>query len=290
MASRLICVTGRDAGCGKTHFAAALGRFLVSAGHDTAPLHLSAPGSERVSCPGGGSISWPAALLAEGCRLAPAPEFESGWAALPGLLERHEVVLVESPSDPPEEFTAETIRLQRNEWQITINRTSHLPLFQPGLVPMTDPELEALPPWSINSGPRAGILSLPHLANFGDYSLIRGAEWMASPPPGNFGVIFVPSSTNEPSDREWLEENGLWPWLSAQAAKGAVIVTCGWSQLSAATAAVAVNPGALTDYRLVSKVLKRKLAAPLPPEYVLDELAAWASGWDGLALLDTHLR
>ncbi len=290
MTTRVICVAGAGSACGKTHLSAGVARAISSDGFDVAPLHLSAGGAHRIACPGGGSVSWPAALLAEACRLAPAPEFETGWAGLPGLLQRHDVVVVESPSPPPPGIGALTIQVQRTEWQLAINRTAHLPLFQPGLVPAADPELDALPAWSLGAGPRVGILSLPHLANFADYPLIRGAEWMASPAPGAFGVIFVPSSTNEESDRLWLEESGLWDWLPAQAAHGAAIVTCGWSTLRALASATAVEPGALRDYRLVSRLLQRRLPAPLPAEETLDELAAWAAQWEGLSGLIAALR
>ena len=79
---RSLIVTSRREGAGKTHVACALARWLVHEGYAPAPLHLARRSPDRVECPGGGTVSRDAALLAEACRVPPEPLMELGWAAL----------------------------------------------------------------------------------------------------------------------------------------------------------------------------------------------------------------
>lgn len=290
MAARVITVTSESKEAGKTHFACGLARWLRNRGYHVAPIHLSTRNGDPVECPGGGRVTRAAALLAEACGLAPSPDFESGWQALDSLLQQHDVVVVEAPSAGPAPEGSIEVRVRRNGRSIDLPRGGSLPFFETDLMPAPDPELEALPAWRLGAGPRVGVISLPHITNFGEYQAFRGAEWLASPPVGRFGVVFIPGCSNEPSDVEWLQETGLLAWLSGQIQSGAVVAVSGWQEpdsLGVATRKLAL--GDLLDYRAVSRLLGMRMPVPLPSDELLERLGEWAGSWPGMEDLAKRL-
>lgn len=243
-----------------------------------------------MECPGGGRVTRAAALLAEACGLAPSPEFDSGWDAVDGLLQQHDIVVVEAASAESAPDRSIEVALRRHERSIEVLPGGSLPLFEPDLMPAPDPELESLPPWRLGAGPRVGVISLPHITNFGEYRAFRGAEWLASPAAGRFGLVFIPGSSNEPSDLEWLQETGLLTWLAGQMQSGAMVVVTGWQDpgsLGVATPRLAL--GDLLDYRAVSSLLGLRLPMPLPPDDLLERLGEWAGSWPGMEELAKRL-
>lgn len=289
MAVRVVVVASDLAASGKTYFAAGLARWLKTRGYSVAPLHLSAPSLDPIDCPGGGRVSHPAALLAEACGLMPSLDFEAGWDAIPSLLQEHDLVIVESPAGPPPPVPAILLKLTRRPTAIDISPGGSLPLFQPGLIPDPDPALAALPPWRLGAGPRVGIISLPHITNFPEYQPFRGAEWIASPPAGRFGVLFLPHSSNPPEDLAWLGDTGLLDWLRRQVLDGARLAASGWPLDALPPVADHLEPGALADYRIASRILQLRMPAPLPSEELLERLADWAGQWTGLEDLAVKL-
>ncbi len=283
MAVRVVAVTSERAGEGKTHFAGGVARWLKTRGHHVAPLHLSARSGDPVECPGGGSVTRAAALLAESCGLAAAPEFESGWQAVESLLREHDLVVVEAPAGSAAPPGSIELRLRSRGRRIEVATGGSLPYFEPDLMPAPDPDLESLPPWRFGAGPRLGVISLPHISNFGEYRAFRGAEWLASPAVGRFGIVFVPGCSNEPSDLAWMRETGLLDWLAGQAQSGARIVVSGWGDASAlAGVKTQLAEGELLDYRIASRLLGLRMPAPLPAEELLERLGEWAGEWPGM--------
>lgn len=277
-----IVVTSVTAGAGKTHLACALARWLANQGYHPVPLHLSCSPAGRVACPGGGTVSRSAALLAEACRLQPEPLFESCWARLGEVAARGDAVIVEAPWQEAQSSGLPLIRVERTAEGFSVNGFP-LPLFPSPVTPAEPPELEALPEWDYATRPRTGIVSLPHLLDFRDLALLRGAEWLAAAGIGQFEFLFVPATANGPHDAAWLEETGLLSWLEQQARGGARVVSCGWEVGGARV----VERADLTDYRRLSLLLGRRLPPPMPDDAVFDEMADWAAPW---ALQETLLE
>lgn len=271
MSAQTIVITSASPGSGKTHVAVALARWLHRHGYHVAPLHLGRRTGDPVACPEGGTVSRAAALLAEACGLAPAVEYEAGMERLGELQARSDWVVVEAPAGS----STAALRVKRTPGGIEIGGLGELLLFEPGLMPAHDEATAALPLWTLAAGPRVGVVSLPHIANFGDYGLVRGAEWLAGPGVGRFGVLFLPATSAEESDRAWLRETGLDRYLADQKAAGARLVSSGMSLEGAER----FEPGALSDFRVVSAVLGRRVPPPLPDEETLDRLAEWLHGW-----------
>ncbi|MEJ5369128.1 MAG: hypothetical protein WHT08_12455 [Bryobacteraceae bacterium] len=269
-----LVVTSIHAGDGKTHVACGLARWLLNRGFHPVPLHLGAGGAHQEACPGGISVSRPAALLAEACRLAPEPLFESGWSQLEEVAQRGDVVVVEAQAVPGEWRRLPQILVERGGGRLRVNGFP-LPAFSPALTHAAAPELEGLPAWEAAARPRIGVVSLPHLLDFRDLALLRGAEWLASTGVGQFDFVFVPATSDAARDAAWLEETGLAEWLREQALGGAVVVSCGWE----AAGARRMEREDVTDYRRLSILLQRKLAPPMPGDAVFDELAAWVAPW-----------
>lgn len=272
--AQIIVVSSTADGAGKTHIACALARWFVLQGYHPVPLHLSRHSPGRVECPGGGTVSRNAALLAEACRLAPEPLFESSWASLDALAARGDVVIVEAPWEPARFQNLPLIRVERTRDGCSANGF-HLPLFSPAVTHAPTPELEGLAEWEYSSRPRTGIVSLPHLLDFRDLALLRGSEWLTAAGIGQFEFLFVPATSNAQHDAAWLEETGLQAWLQEQARGGAVVASCDW----AVSGARLIEREDLTDYRRLSLLLGRRLSAPLPEDAVFDELAEWAAPW-----------
>ncbi len=270
----VLVVTSVQAGDGKTHVACGLARWLANQGYHPAPLHLGAAGAHQAACPGGGTVSRAAALLAEACRLAPEPLFESGWSRLEEVAQRGDVVIVEAQEVPGSMSRLPQILVERGREGLRVNGFP-LPAFSPAVTHGTVPELEGLPDWEFATRPRIGVVSLPHLLDFRDLALLRGAEWLAAPGVGQFEFVFVPATSDAGHDAAWLEETGLAAWLREQALGGAVVASCGWE----AAGARRVEREDVTDYRRLSILLGRKMAPPMPDDSVFEGLAAWVAPW-----------
>lgn len=271
---RVLAVTSVHAGAGKTHVACGLARWLANQGFHPAPLHLGLPGLHRAACPGGGTVSRPAALLAEACRLAPEPLFESAWTRLEEVAQRGDVVIVEAQAVPGFLGGLPQVRVERDAGGLSVNGFP-LPAFSPALTHGAEPELEGLPEWGYATRPRIGVVSLPHLLDFRDLALLRGAEWLVEAGVGQFEFLFVPATSNAGHDAAWLEETGLGQWLRRQALGGAVVAGCGWD----ISGVRRVEREDLSDYRRLSLLLGRRLAPPMPDDAVFDGLAAWMAPW-----------
>lgn len=272
--ARILAVTSAAPGAGKTHVACALARWFVLEGYHPVPLHLSRLSPDRVECPGGGTVSRQAALLAEACRLAPEPLFESSWSSLDELSARGDVVIVEARREQLPSPAPPVILVERTEQAWRVNGVPLPPFPTPVTLPDA-PELEGLPAWEYASRPRTGVVSLPHLLDFRDLSLLRGAEWLTAAGIGQFEFLFVPATSNAAHDAAWLEETGLLEWLGQQARGGAVVASCEW----AVGGARRIEREDLTDYRRLSMLLGRRVPAPLPDDAVFDALAEWAAPW-----------
>ncbi len=252
-----------------------MARWLTRSGLTVAPLHVSSQSGELYVCPPGGTVPRAAALLAEACGLAPGPEYAGGWDKLEGLRRDHDVVVVEAPEVPA---GLQALALRLTPEGIAVDGFGCLPVFGQDLTPPCDPDVAALPDWRFGLGPRVGIASLPHIANFADFRLFGGSEWLTLPGVGRFGLLFVPATANEAYDLEWLEETGLAEWLKEQREAGARLVSCSWQPYGAER----MEAGELANYRVASRLIGHRLNAPLPAEETLDELADWFATWPGL--------
>ena len=278
MSAKVIVISSSARGAGKTHFAAGLASWLREHGHHAAPLHLSQPAGDPFPCPEGGSVSRAAAVLAEACGLMPEPVYESGWQALPALRERFDTVVVEAPAGAPVPDGWAAIQVRREAGRIRPANLAPIPEFELDLVPAYGDAIAALPPWTLPSAPRCGVVTLPHIDNFTDYQLLRGSEWLTSPAVGRFANLFLPSTTNVESDVEWLRETGLSTWIAAQCAGGAKLSVCGWDYAGAERC----EPGDPLDFRYLSPVIGRRVPPLMPDEVTQQRLTAWFDEWPSL--------
>lgn len=269
-----VAVASVRAGAGKTHVACALSRWLLRQGVQPVPLQLSTRAGQRVSCPGGIRLWRPTAMLAEACRLEADPLFESGWDRLEELGRLGDVVVVEAGMEEARASGLPVVEVERGAAGLRLNGVE-VPLSSDVLTPEPLPEMEGLPEWEPATAPRTGVLSLPHLADFSDLRLMRGAEWLTAAGIGQFDFLVAPATTNEVLDAQWLRETGLQPWLEQQAAQGAMVVSCGWDVPGARR----VEREDLTDYRRLSLLLGRRLAPPLPSDETYERLAGWIAPW-----------
>lgn len=278
MPAHIISVTSRAPGVGKTLVAAALCRWLRCGHHPVCPFVLCDDGQ-----PDARSLQ----VLACAAGLLETSAPAGGSAALAALAEQWDFLVVECgpAADPPpgprfdllsdspsglelvDAFSGETLPAP---WHDTST-----------LFPETPPALARLPEWTYRNAPRVGIISLPHLSNFADFRLFRGAEWISSPPPGLFHLLIVPASADEDFDRQWLSEEGLDAWLQRQRDQGCSVLCVG----SPILPGEAVAAGALRDFRAASIALGRRLPPPDPEESELDALAAWLEAFAGAARL-----
>src|SRR5262245_40996177 len=120
MPARVFVVTSESAGEGKTHVAAGLARWLRSRGHHVVPLHLSSRAGDVLPCPGSGSVSRAAAILAEACGLAPSTDFESDWNQLASLGNGQDDIVIEAAGDfvPQAGWTILPVRRRSDSIQI----------------------------------------------------------------------------------------------------------------------------------------------------------------------------
>ncbi|MBL0161489.1 MAG: hypothetical protein IPP47_31125 [Bryobacterales bacterium] len=278
MSAKVIVVSSLTRGAGKTHFAAGLACWLKEHGHHSAPLQLSPAAGDPVACPEGGNLSRAGALLAEACGLMPEPVYESGWQALAALRQRFDTVVVEAPAGAETPGEWPVVHLGREGGLILPAGYAAMPEYQPDLMPGFGEAVEAiasLPPWSLASAPRCGVVTLPHIDNFTEYQMLRGSEWLTSPGVGRFANLFLPFTTNVASDLEWLEQTGLASWIAAQCAGGAKLSVCGWDYAGAERCEL----GDPLDFRYLSRQLGRRMAPLMPDEGTHQNLAHWFGEW-----------
>jgi hypothetical protein len=278
MPAHIVSVTSRSPAAGKTLVTAALCRWLRWGHHPVCPFVLCADGP-----PGARSLQ----VLACAAGLLESDAPAGGPDALARLAEQWEFLVVECGPDiappPGPRFYLLNASAAAIELLDTVSgETWQAPWYDAStLFPAIPPALARLPEWTFQNAPRVGILSLPHLRNFADFRLFRGAEWIASPPPGQFDLLLVPDSADEAFDRQWLAESGLDAWLERQRQQGCCILCTGFPVSPGQT----VAPGALRDFRAASLALGRRLAPPDPEESELDALAAWLEKFVGAARL-----
>src|SRR6185295_16948037 len=70
------------------------------------------------------------------------------------------------------------------------------------------------------------------LSNATDFRLLTWAEWITSPPAGDYDFVLLPGTKSTISDLLWLRSSGLADWIVAQHRRGATIVgICGGFQM-----------------------------------------------------------
>lgn len=272
--ARRFSVRGSSGKSGATTVSLALARWFHEQRVSVCPLHFGDRGNWRsVGCPGAGSVSWPAALLAEACGLHAEPSFEGGVSALPVLSGRFDSIIIDSP--PKGEIAAEDdIEIQRSGGRlrfhlagepVSLKETAPLEALEP------EPEwLLALPAWE-SAAPRCGIVSLPHIADFSSWAAVRGAEWLTAAGIGEYAFLFLPMTSDRSFDRAWLEERGLAEWLRRQAAAGTRVVSVGWPWEGAER----VEPETIRDLRRLSQLTGVRWPRSLPSEQEWDALTSW---------------
>lgn len=274
MSARVIAITSNQPRAGKTHFTAALARWLARHGHSVEVLHLGALSPARMAASDGAVISRNAAILAEAATVATGARHEDP-AALSSLAAVAEYVLVEC-GGPACEEAVETLHLTGLEGAYRLEGYGKLPAWRGApIVPETPADVAAMEPFRVGGWPRVGVVTLPYLSNFADFRIIRGAEWITAPAPGKFGVIFLPATSDPLSDQAWLETQGLSGWLTAQKDLGCRLVSVGWNVPGAET----IEPSGLCDHTLVSRLLGRRMDPPLPDEETYEQLASWLASW-----------
>lgn len=281
MSANVLVLASRQAGTGKTHLAAALCRLLKTQGHHVAPLHLSTRAGDPIACPEGGFVTRAAALLAEACGLLPEPWMDSDWSTLPQLMAPFDTVVVETAANAAIPPPFQPVIVDRSGRNLRVDGGPVLPWFSPDLMPPTPADVAELPLWTIPQAPRAAILSLPHITNFTDFRQLRASEWITLGAPGRFELVFIPATSNQEFDLEWMREMGLIDWLDRQRALGCRLVVTGWDF----DGAERHEPGDLTDHVVLSRILRRRVQPTLPEEETLDHLAAWAAGRPELAAI-----
>lgn len=265
---------------------AALGRSMQARGWRVGSLCPADASAPSVNCPEGGSVSRPAAILAECCGNNPAPFYEfdghsigHAIAALPAY--GFDVILAVCLNPPVPDgglsLTAGPDGLRLRTGADDFGRLSPPPDVE--FVPVEDDTHRALPPYAPGR-PRVGVISLPHLVNFPQYAILRGAEWITGVTPGTFDYIILPETSNTASDREWVTSRGLVEWFAMQKMAGTRIISFGETYGGLARAGSVAD---LADYRDVSRMIGARLPAPLPEEETYDRLARW---WDACIPMD----
>ena len=175
---------------------AAVARSLRLRGFRVAPLYLGPPAQQTFPCPEGGTVSRPAAILAEACGILPEARFE---AVNPSAFGRDFDWLVVQAAEfnRPLDHCRRLAVSQDGPGYLISGDGFHLRLPAPPEVTLSPeilPEVEALPPYRPGV-PRIGVVSLPHITNFDDFLKVPGAEWIAFPLPGRLDVIFYPETS-----------------------------------------------------------------------------------------------
>lgn len=274
MSACRIVITGAQPGCGKTHFGAALGRWLARRGLRVEVLHLGARSVYRVVASDGAVISRPAAILAEAALVEPGARHEDA-SRLEELSQSADVVLIESCGAVAANPAVE-LKLEAGEGFFILDGYGKLPEWEgPPISPATPDDVAAMEPWRIGGWPRVGVITLPNLSNFSDLRILRGAEWIVVPPPGRLAVIFLPATADAAADQEWLEAQGLTGWLEQQCEQGCRLVSIGWKYRTAE----AIETGELLDHVIASRLIGRRLDPPMPSEETLERLGDWIGSW-----------
>ncbi len=274
MSARLISITSQHPRAGKTHFAAALARWLSSHGRSVEILHLGGGSASQLPAFDGSLISRSAVILAEASQVASGRRHEDP-DALPQLAAAAEFVLIESAALPPPASSL-TLQLSRGDGFHRLEDFGRLPSWSgPPLVPETPSDVAAMEPFRIGGWPRVGVVTLPYLANFSDFRILRGAEWFTVPPPGQFSAVFLPATSDPVSDQSWLDRQALLPWLAEQRRQGCRVISLGWK----APGAELMEIADFADHAKISRLVGRRLEPPLPEDQTYDRLAAWLGAW-----------
>lgn len=263
---KLIYVSGSATAEAKLRVAAGAARALTRQGYTVMPW-----------CPGAFEDSWNGrmlAVLADACRLFPDEDFARRGAAPPQACARADLVI--SLAGAPGGGDQIEVREDAGGLDVVLpGGAAEFPHpFIDPLLPVFPPEAAALPEYRVGV-PRYGVMSLPHIAHFSDYALLRAAEWVAAPMPGKFDALFFPQTTNAESDREWLSLQGLDEWLFTQRAMGCKLYATG-EPIAPHTEALPRET--LLSAEALSLRLGVRLTPPLPADEVLEALADW---WDG---------
>jgi len=79
---------------------------------------------------------------------------------------------------------------------------------------------------------KVAIIRLPHISNFTDLRLLKGAAWISRPVSRRFRAVILPGTKSTISDLEWLKRTGLAQWVCDQYRDGALVVgICGGYQM-----------------------------------------------------------
>ncbi len=278
MPAHIVSVTSRSPRSGKTLLAAALCRWLHRGHHPVCPFAL---------CPDPAPDPRSLHLLAGAAGLLESLAPIGGPDSLAALAGQWDYIVVEcAPATAPlpgPRFDLLNAPAAPLELLDTVSGDVWLaPWYDASaLFPEPPPALAHLPEWTYQNAPRVGILSLPHLRNFADFRLFRGAEWISSPPHGLFNLLIVPASADEDFDSQWLAETGLDAWLERQCEQGCSIL----GTLGRIGPGPALAEGALRDFRAASLALGRHLPSPDPEESEFDALADWLELHAGAARL-----
>jgi adenosylcobyric acid synthase len=81
-------------------------------------------------------------------------------------------------------------------------------------------------------GARIGIIRFPTLSNATDFRLLTWADWIQSPPAGDYDYVVLPGTKNSIGDLNWLNSSGLSAWILGQRRGGATVLgICGGFQM-----------------------------------------------------------
>ena len=81
-------------------------------------------------------------------------------------------------------------------------------------------------------GARIAIVRLPCISNTTDVRLLDWAEWITTPPAGDFDFVILPGSKSTIADLRWLRAAGLARWVVEQHRRGATVIgICGGFQM-----------------------------------------------------------
>jgi adenosylcobyric acid synthase len=82
------------------------------------------------------------------------------------------------------------------------------------------------------AGARIAIVRLPCMSNATDFRLLPWAEWIQSPPAGDYDFVVLPGTKNSIGDLRWLHSTGLSAWMLGQRRRGATVIgVCGGYQM-----------------------------------------------------------